>query len=380
MKKTGVLVAVWVSFMTFSSWAQVSTTPSAAPAAVVAQTPSTSSSATDPNSNAGANNAALRSLGAVGAGKRWGGMVVLDHAVSTGTFVNNAGLRDRSNSITQNWDARIFYNTKLLGKKLMLGVRANLGLSLTVPDSNPGRRIIPYDLRLYATMPSAYVEPVTGVSFFVSAQALLPTSYESLNVTKRRLGVRGLVGAMRSFGPLSINYFFIATKNFNSSKVAVRTSDISRSSDPILSRNANGSVQVASGQANASFDIRNSIGLNYSINDYWSLNWSLDFVNVFRYELYSQTDAFSSAYADAGAGRMDLLEPSLGFYFSASDAFAKYVELPFSLGIQGGISASHPAQTADNKSIMWPFFYNSFGQNRAANNYGSVYLDLVGIF
>jgi hypothetical protein len=229
-------------------------------------------------------------------------------------------------------------------------------------------------------MPSAYVEPVTGVSFFVSAQALLPTSYESLNVTKRRLGVRGLVGAMRSFGPLSINYFFIATKNFNSSKVAVRTSDISRSSDPILSRNANGSVQVASGQANASFDIRNSIGLNYSINDYWSLNWSLDFVNVFRYELYSQTDAFSSAYADAGAGRMDLLEPSLGFYFSASDAFAKYVELPFSLGIQGGISASHPAQTADNKSIMWPFFYNSFGQNRAANNYGSVYLDLVGIF
>jgi hypothetical protein len=54
--------------------------------------------------------------------------------------------------------------------------------------------------------------------------------------------------------------------------------------------------------------------------------------------------------------------------------------LPVKLSLSAGLTALHPAQTSDNSSIYWPVLWNSFGSDRAANNYGSVYFDITGTY
>ena len=126
----------------------------------------------------------------------------------------------------------------------------------------------------------------------------------------------------------------------------------------------------------------NSFGVDYSVTENLSVSYSLLIRNFFSYtdDNVNAVDGYTSPYADAGRGRVDQLWPSLSVDYGVDEWVKKVADLPVSLSVSAGITALHPAQTRDNKGIMWPFFYQAFAQNRAANNYGSVFADITGTF
>ncbi len=91
-------------------------------------------------------------------------------------------------------------------------------------------------------------------------------------------------------------------------------------------------------------------------------------------------DEFTSPNADAGRGREDWLFPTVDLTYVLNEALESILSLPFGLMVSAGITAEHPAQSDDNEEILWPVFYNTFGENRAANNYGSVYFDIIAVY
>ena len=145
-------------------------------------------------------------------------------------------------------------------------------------------------------------------------------------------------------------------------------------------RNGNDPFLIDSGYSNTSFTFYNSLGLGYSLAETLSLSYSLSFINSFKYHLVDVVDEYTSANADAGRGRSDLLSYSLGLSYALSSGLKDVIELPFSLSLAAGVAATHGAQTPDNKSFIWPTFYHAFGENRAANNYGSFYLEVSGSY
>jgi hypothetical protein len=258
-------------------------------------------------------------------------------------------------------------------------------IELTQPDTNPSRRFKPGDVSLYVVDSEIYEEPLTEITFSLGARFFFPTSYESINVNRRWFGARLLAGATRSIGPVDLEYTFMTTKHFNSSKVTNAYSTIAREGDTNLA--GGGAVRLARGFGTTSWDIINSFELGYNVTESLAISYSLLIWNAFSYNLTKELEErgipcerYKAEDADCGGGRTDVLWPTLEVSYELDDLVETVVALPFSLTVAGGITALHPAQSPDNDGILWPWFYPAFADNRAAHNYGSLYLDLVGVY
>lgn len=302
----------------------------------------------------------------------------LGHSVGSGTFVSNSELRERSNFVGQSWSISPSYRFNFMGQKLSASARFGLSVELTTPDSNPARRVDPSDIGLSLSAGKLWEEPVTGVAFGAKLSSSIPASYSSLYVRKQwtTLGASG--NASRSFGPVDLSYSLGVSKSFNSSAVPEKTVDVARESD-IISRNDDGTFTVGAGYGNTSFSVSNSMSVGYNATEQLSFGYSLGIRNGFKYSVAAD-DELTADFADAGRGRIDTLNTGFDVSYSLSPDLEGVVDLPFDLSLSAGIATSHPAVKSDNSGIMWPVFVNSFGANRAANNYGSISFDVTGSF
>ena len=316
--------------------------------------------------------------------KPFGAMVVLDHSFGTGNFVKDANVRRQSDYIAQSWDIRPSYSFPLFGHKLKVMARFLFEIEYTKPDTNPSRRFKPIDSSIYLSDSEIYKEPFTEIAFNAGTRIFFPTSYESINVTKRWTAMTVYGGASRSIGPVDLSYGLSVSKYFNGSKIAVGRNTVARSSDATYG-NVTGTGdphQIAAGYANTSFAIVNSVSVGYNFTENLALGYSLLFWNTFRYNIADDLGCSTedNPYLDCERGRSDNLWPSLEVSYKLDDLLKEVYPLPFGLTAAGGITALHPALTADNKNIIWPVFWQAFASNRAANNYGSIYFDLVGTY
>jgi hypothetical protein len=314
----------------------------------------------------------------------WGGLVVLDHSVGAGTFTSDSTLRSSFAYAAQSWDIRPHYVFDVQGIKLKAAARILFEYEYTTPDTNPARRFKPLDTTFSVGAPEIYKEPWSEVSFNASARVFVPTSWESINIKKQWGGTGFTLGAQRFFGPLHVSYAFMMNKYFNSEKAQMTYSSVCRGTDPCKPPPTGTSdpATFPGGPLNSSFAVMNSFGVDYSITETLSVSYSLLIRNFFSYsdKSVNVVDKNTSPFADAGRGRVDQLWPSLSVDYVVDEWVKKVVDLPVSLSVSGGITALHPAQTADNKGIIWPVFYQAFGQSRATNNYGSVFFDIAGSF
>ncbi len=320
------------------------------------------------------------------ADRAFGALVVLDHTLGVGTFVRDATLRGSRAYVAQSWDLRPTYKFEAFGHKLKAGARFLFELELTTPDSNPARRFKPSDISVYLLDNNIYTEPLTGVTFTGVARWFLPTSWESVNVTNRYSALALGAGANRTFGPVYLEYGFSFTKNLNSTKGLQTPTDVPLHSFAGAGRRGD-ALPLEVGDSydnglNKSFRLTNSFAVTYNFDEHLSASYSLALLNDFRYtqDNVNVVDELSSPFADAGRGRTDSLWPTLDVTYVLDDLVAKVYPLPFSLMASVGLTALHPAQTRDNGNLIWPFFYQALGTNRAANNYASFYLDLVGVY
>lgn len=229
-----------------------------------------------------------------------------------------------------------------------------------------------------------YTEKLTGLQFYGGTRIYFPTSYESIKVKNQWSGLTLIGGLRRSVGPFYFKYGATFTKYFNKSKARTTYSTVVRSSDVGVhpSTSIGDPYLLDSGFANTSFAITNTFVATYNITNNLNVSYSLLIWNTFAYKLKNAQviDEFTSPNADAGRGRSDFLAPTLDLSYVLDDAISDWVSLPFSLVVSTGLTALHPAKTDNNKHIRWPVFWNSFGDSQAANNYGSFYLDLVGVY
>jgi len=327
-------------------------------------------------------------------GKAWGGTIVFEHAVGTGTFMSDSTMRKTNSYVAQSWDFRPYYVFSLDGIKLKASARLGFEWEYTKPDTNPGRRFKPTDTSLSLGAPQLYKEPLTDISFNASVRWSLPTAYGSWSV-KRQYSVLGAtVGAQRFFGPLHVSYALGGNRNFNTSKVPYSAGTVCRAGEEGCDV-AGGATQnitppsgiadpswVPAGMMNTEYMVSNTFGIDYSVTEELSVSYSLALRNGFKYrdDNVNSLDDKTSPNADDGRGRTDQLWPSLSVDYALDGLIKPVLDLPVSLTASLGIVAMHPAKTKDNSSLMWPFFYQAFANNHAADNYGSIIFDIAGTF
>jgi hypothetical protein len=302
-------------------------------------------------------------------------VVTLDHSIGTGTFVRNSGERDRARSVTESWDVRASYKFPFMDHKLSLGGRFMFDLSLTPPDTNPPRRFVPTDASVSVSDKNLYQHEASGVDVDGVVRLFLPTSWESIAVRRQWTALQVGAGFSRSFGAFDLKWSPGATKYINTSPVAMKYYDASREAVSHLANPAT----LGAGFGNPNFQITNSFDVGYNYGELWKFSYSLAIMNAFLYDV-GHDDQYKGVNADSGAGRKDRLWPTLDATYALSDALGDKLQLPVKLELSAGITALTPAQTANNKNLMWPVFYQAFATNRAADNYGSIYFDISGTY
>ncbi|MEE2961425.1 MAG: hypothetical protein VYA34_11825 [Myxococcota bacterium] len=316
--------------------------------------------------------------------KNYGVSLSLTHAVGSASFLQDDTLRASRGLVYQAWGLSGFYSFDILGQKFKVSPRMGFTLELTEPDSNPARRFDPSDSSLSLSA-SGLKDDLTGIGFSPYLRVTLPTSYRSLNINKRWVTLKAGLGLNRTFGDFSISLATGFTKAFSQNKVSSKYTETPRLSDfgncNVASAGEGGIHAVyecVSGSGTLNFAVTSNIGFEYQILETLSISYSVSLSNSFRHAIIDEEDDLTAPHADTGMGRSDSLSESLALSFSLSELLTP--DSPVSYRLSLSMDASHPAQTADNRAIMWPFFYNSFGQNRAANNYGEISLGISGSY
>jgi hypothetical protein len=304
--------------------------------------------------------------------------VFLSHGVGSGTFLQGSSF-DYARYVAQSWSLGGSYTTALAGQTLTLGGSWSFDWTLTVPNSNPARRFQPYDLQAYVRAPDILTIPGVGVNLSASLKFYFPISYASRQVTQRWLAVAASWSLSRSFGPVSLSYSFNARKAFNGSLVAVAGRSVARGSDPVP--NGQGSIAFGSGYANTQWDIQNAFGVSYNHPSHWGLSYSFMLWHALKYTLQPTRDEFTSIHAQTGLQNgADVMISSIEASYALSESLKDLLDWPVELSLALGISAFHPAKEPDNKSFIAPVIVNAFLGDKAANNYGSIYLQIGGSY
>ncbi|MEZ4270513.1 MAG: hypothetical protein R3C68_03465 [Myxococcota bacterium] len=320
----------------------------------------------------------------------------LNHSIGTGTFVRNNHVREQSDRIVQIYDFSAFYRFDIRGHRLKLRPSFAFAYELTRPNSNPSRRFLPGDLRLSMIDEEIYRIPKVDIPMSSSVSWSVPTSLDSRRVSRMYGSLSGRVGLSRKFSHLSLYYAFGATKFFNAAKVKTSRSVFARDTDAAAisspgfpASNTTDPVLIDMGFANNSFALAQTLGVSYEFLPDLRVDYTLSIVNGFKYKL-ERADTIESngqsiivdqaQVADGGRGRSDVWAPTLSVSYALNNALDKVFTVPLQLILSAGLSAAHPIKSADNGDFILPFFYDSFAQNRAANNYGSFFVKIMGIY
>jgi hypothetical protein len=180
----------------------------------------------------------------------------------------------------------------------------------------------------------------------------------------RALG-RGWLGLSRTFGAVRVQYAFTAAKRLGGSDAG---------------NNALGSTASVPGtltfpQAEHAF--QHLVALEVRPVEWLSASYGLKLVSLYYPVQDINTQDPYTSYADASDARVDQRNPVLNITLVPL-ALLAIGDSPVDLRLSVGIQALHRARTADNKNIMWPFFYQSFAVDRASSSSGSVYLRVEG--
>jgi hypothetical protein len=309
--------------------------------------------------------------------KPWKATVGVSTIIGSSTFVKNSFVRD--DYVAQEFNFGAGYSFDWVGHKLNAGISWGTSVEYTTVNSNPARRWNPSDTSLSLSDGAVYTEPWTDISVTASLGATLPTSYNSINISKRWLGASASAGLTRTFGPVNVRYSLGFAKNFNGTKVPVRRESVVRSGDPIADASNSGFTELEGGFGLTNFSMSHNLAATYKIREVWSVGYSLGLFNSWKYRA-GNVDEFTSVNADGDTRGTDTLGSSISLGYDFGTDMGDVMHLPFGLSMVAKIATAHPAKTADNKDILWPVFFNTWGSNRAANNYGTVSLGLVGSY
>ncbi len=320
--------------------------------------------------------------------KRFGLLAALSTYSGSGTFLANDALRHQNDYIAQILDIRPTFGFNLADHRMRLSARFAFETELTQPNTNPSRRWKPFDSSLAIADDTLFKEPVTGILFNAALRFIFPTSYESIRVREQWLGTGLSLGARRLIGDFQLSFNTSVTKYFNGSKTAIRrldnarpedTQDADETADFARSPSASFTSDIQSGPVNTSWLFANTVGVTWLASDRLAVSYSLGLLSFIRYSVQGERDAFTSPNADPGNPTAQRFNSSLEVSYDWSHVTKDEWGLPFSFTMALGIAAVHPVQENNNEGWIAPLIVNNF-TNRAANNYGSIYLDLVAIY
>lgn len=302
-------------------------------------------------------------------------------SVGSAAFAANEYVRDYYESVGMSMTLGAGYSFEVLGQSLRAGFSFPFRVALQDEvNSNPSRRFSPFDSSLSLSAASLYKdEAITGINVSGNFSWAIPTSYESINTRKKWGGLSTGLTFSRAWGGFNVSLSSSYFKGFHSSKVPLAPTEIYRASD--LATVSGDVAFIERGFANTSYGFSQGLSLGYSFLDNFSVGYNVGIANYFKYDIVPDDDIYTpeDSDLDTGAGRLDSLSAGLSFTCNISGLLKEVVELPTSLSATLAASASHPAQTPDNKSFILPLVFNNFG-NRAANNYSSISLSLTAAY
>ena len=319
--------------------------------------------------------------------KPWSVALSVSNGVGSGTFVSNSFIRQTSDWVGQSWNLSADYRFAAWSRTLVLRSSWSFDYELTTPNGGTARRFSPSDLRLSLSESETYRDELTGIALSTGLRLTLPVSYESRGATDLYFAV-GLNGAAtRALGPVTLSWSLGMTKYIQGSTIK-----LSRGIERCGQGSGRGPVDAVSfspdacqavlglnpeGFPNTSFLLSNRLGASWEIIPAVTASYSVGLNQYFKYGMQGR-DALTSVHAAEGMRRVDYFWPTLDATVELSELVESLQPLPVALSLSTGITATHPTRSADDKSIIWPFFASSFGQGRAANGYGSIYVDLTG--
>ena len=313
--------------------------------------------------------------------KPWSVSARTAFSVGSASFASNDYIADYYESIGMSMTLGAGYSFELLGQSLRAGFSFPFRVALQDEvNSNPSRRFSPFDSSLSLSAGSLFKdEDITGINVSGRFSWALPTSYESINTRKKWGGLSTGLTFSRAWGGFNVSLSSSYFKSFHSSKVPLAPTEIYRASDLAT---VDGDVAfIERGFANTSYGFSQGLSLGYSFLDNFSVGYNVGIANYFKYDIVPDDDVYTpeGSDLDTGAGRLDALSAGFSFTCNVAGLLEDVVELPTSLSATLAASASHPAQTPDNKGFIWPVVFNNFG-NRAANNYSSISLSLTAAY
>lgn len=305
-----------------------------------------------------------------------GAMVILDNAVGAGTFVS------------QKFERRPLYAATLTflpswraTDQLTVRGRLDIGkefVSNASSETTKDHEVTLADAMLSVLYGSFYRVPadvpvVGGLNFGGMFDLILPTSKQSQFRTLV-MGLRPVVIISYPIGPVDLAYQFRFTKNFNR-----YTSPVVSASDtaPVALARVRGNEEVSAdlialGGNNVEFSVANRLTVQWNIGKGFGfedreLSLMVDYMvsNAWTYRSYP-SDELMADDAVSGRGQRDLELGTVELSVKAID------HLYLALGVQ----SYQPPQTSDNKGFRAPFF--NFWD--LANNYTTVYFDVIGVF
>lgn len=356
--------------------------------------------------------------------KPWKVSLSLGHSVGAGSFQSNPYLRERVESANQSWGLSGSYRFDLWGHKLSAGAGTSLSVSLVEPQGVDDRYVRLGNTRFSLSDGEVYKDEWSGVGVSAGASYSAPTSVSSQHGSANYGGLSTNVGLSRSFGDFNVSLGTTLSHTLykNSVAQAIDTAPISswsRLDEHCTAAIASGDegdtfYQCALGSPRTFLTMGHSLNVSYSVTELLSVSYSLGFSNSFQYAVQSESDEYTAtgsataspsmdliernpddnsewidagasgeitnAGADTGVGLSQRFNSGLSVSYGLSKGIAEWVQLPFSLSMNASMSVSHPAQYKEDGSIWFPLFFNSFGDNKSAGNYGRFSVGLSGSY
>jgi hypothetical protein len=304
-----------------------------------------------------------------------GAKVIFEQSVGAGTFIAHDYERRPLYAATLTFFPRwnISEHALLLGR---LDISKEF-ISNASSETTQNRETTLADAQLIFIYDGFYAVPssvpvIGGLSFGAELDLLFPTSKQS-QFRSLILGVRPIGYFSWPIGPVTLSYQFRFTKNFNR-----YTSPVVHASDtaPVAVARMRGAEElgadlIALGGNNVEYVIGNRLTAEWELGKTFGferlVRITADYLltNAWTYRSYP-SDELRADDAVAGRGQRDL----------AAATFAVEVGVIQHLNLALGVVSYQPPQTSDNKGFRAPFF--NFWD--LANNYTTIYFDVIGAF
>ena len=303
-------------------------------------------------------------------GSRWGGWIIAETSLGFGTFVG--GFADDPFA-AQAVSLRPSYRIDGFPGTASLILRQDASWEFTQPDAPGGRRFDYADTMLWFVAPALWTEPASGVTLGGEARLTLPISYESRmsdRITALTVGPR----FSRDFGPFSAQLRLLATKHFFAHSNVGLARDEATGRDGIpFAHCREGEEWCAGGAYVPSWGASVYGLLGYALSDALSASVALQYAATWR--VAAPDDAFTSRATDTAGNRV----VQRGLQRSADVAMTTLdlaYQLTGQLGFSAGVITEMPTRTADNRR----FRFHLIDLATPANNYSSLYFDVIASF